>query len=549
MTIFSEGFALYLKALALEAEAKKDKVAEGTESHTVLMEKMTRLMKFSKEKLEAALLSIPDSLQTLVYLGDVEHWLAVHYGYNLYASPAVQGKPSGVVMGGGVGEGGVGGGSASGGTVISFTEISSISTEGVSVGAGASGVGLDSAETKGKDMPEVVRDYFVGAIKHLSQVVAIYQKRGVAMVPTDPEKEKEKENDKEREEAEAPDSTAASGPRKRRSREDRKKLISVVLKIGQVYCDWSALPLLHASRQARADRQDTLWIKAWQQFEYLISYWPKQARRVFSKDIRLALENVERYDLRYRPEEKKGGRTELAKGGEVIAALLKLEALRELTRREKLKDEAMRFKQLQADKKRRIEAKRQKMEEEAASSRNMSASSSGGESASDATTQERAVTAKKATSTPSLAAMLQESGPQVSEAMKKTTRGAVSSEDLSALSSKKSPIIVPSSHEKVDRKGEKEKEKEKEKEDKEKEKEKEKDKEPRKISKKEKKKMKEKKVRENKSSIELAKPDVLVHACTFLRTGPNFCEQPIYGCATCKIGDTGHSCLCDACAR
>ena len=280
-------------------------------------------------------------------------------------------------------------------------------------------------------------------------------------------------------------------------------------------------------------------MKAWQQFEYLISYWPKQARRTFSKDIRLALENVERYDL-HRHEEKKGGRTELAKGGEVIAALLKLEALRELTRREKLKDEAMRFKQLQADKKRRIEAKRKKMEEDAASSRNISASSSGGESASEATTQEKAVTSKKATSTSSLAAMLQESGPQVSEAMKKTTRGAVSSEDLSALSSsKKSPIILPSSHENVDRKGENEKEQQ------EKEKEKGKEKEPQK-AKKEKKKTKEKKVRE---SMEIAKPDALVHACTFLRTGPNFCEQPIYGCATCKIGDTGHSCLCDACAR
>lgn len=165
----------------------------------------------------------------------------------------------------------------------------------------------------------------------------------------------------------------------------------------------------------------------------------------------------------------------------MIAALLKLEALRELTRREKLKDEAMRFKQLQADKKRRIEAKRKKMEDEAASSRNIAASSSGGESASEATTQEKAVTTKKATSTSSLAAMLQESGPQVSEAMKKTTRGAVSAEDLSThSSSKKSPIILPSSHEDVDRKGEKEKEKEKEKEhEKEKGKEQEKEKEDR----------------------------------------------------------------------
>lgn len=256
----SEGLALYLKALALEEAAKKNHVVKGTENYTVLMDKMTRLMKFSKEKLEEALLSIPDSLQTLISLGDVEHWLALNYGEHFYSSG---GESASANSGGG--EGGSGG--SGGGVVVIKTGGGIIGVSAENKGDSAQsgnvlgGVMEIAAETKGKDMAEIVRDYFVDAIKHLSQAMEIFEKRsGIERNNNSP---KNNNNSQEilRGKRMAIDSNEKDRLATERKREDHEKLRSVMLKIAQLYCDWSSFPLLLAARQARSDRQDTLWQK------------------------------------------------------------------------------------------------------------------------------------------------------------------------------------------------------------------------------------------------------------------------------------------------
>jgi hypothetical protein len=76
---YRAGFALHMKGMDIYAQVKGI-VNQGMERNMEKRRKMDNVMtvmRFAKEKLEEAILQVPDSFNTLVYLAKTEHWLAL----------------------------------------------------------------------------------------------------------------------------------------------------------------------------------------------------------------------------------------------------------------------------------------------------------------------------------------------------------------------------------------------------------------------------------------------------------------------------------------
>jgi predicted deacetylase len=76
------GFALHMKGMDLFEQVKgiTDQGMEKNLEKRRKMDNVMTVMRFAKDKLEEAILQVPDSFNTLVYLGKTEHWLALE-GY------------------------------------------------------------------------------------------------------------------------------------------------------------------------------------------------------------------------------------------------------------------------------------------------------------------------------------------------------------------------------------------------------------------------------------------------------------------------------------